>query len=466
MLAFWAEWLRFRRNPANVAILLAYCATLALCAAWSAHSAQHQHLANDEVVATSAALIQQAKEGGASLDAATDPKRAAMHAFSLGRSLAGPAQLLPGPGLALSLSPHQIMNTRVAVSVESRHADGRRSDSLSNPMLAKYRALDLAAVVALLMPLVAIGLCAGSVQEDRERGTWRVLCAQAARPWQPWHAALALRAAVLWLPAALTCSVAIISSAGEGTQAVSGVIWWALCLAVYAGFWIALCGVLAQLPVSSAAAMLTSLTLWLLLTFAVPAALQAVASTRYPMPSRLASIVDLRQAQQEAEVRMPELLTTWYADHPHSAPLFIGQHTWPITFLPRFEYQDQLTRQSIRRFDERRLIQSQFMEGWAWVSPPMALLQVADHLAGISAAHYTSFLDSVDRYEQTWREFFVPRIMSYRGLSADDYAHIPRFNRAVLTSVEAVTLLFGKLLFPTFVIMVLLFILRRRIARL
>lgn len=484
-LVFWAEWLRFRRSRANLCILLAYCITLALCALWSAHGAHQLRAANAQEAATRVALIQQARDSqdsvqvraqasgrvsspvsgqaSANANATTDPKRAAMQAFSLGRSMAGQAQLPPGPGLALSLSPHHTLTTRIAVSVESRHADGRRSDTLNNPMLAQYRALDLAAVVALLMPLVAIGWCAGTVQEDRERGIWRTLCAQAARPWQPLHAALAIRAAALWLPAALACGLAMAGSAGTTTG--SGVLWWTLCLAAYAGFWVALCGALARLPISSAAALLTGLTAWLLLTFAVPAGLEAMAAARHPMPSRLASIVELRQAQQDAEVRMPELLKAWYADHPESAPRISGGHTWPVNFLPRFAYQDDLVRPLMRRFDQKRLAQAAFLERWAWLSPPMALLQVSDYLAGISAAHHTAFLDAVDQYEQAWRNFFVPRVMSYRGLTADDYAHIPRFQGVAPASAAPVPSLLGMLLLVTAALMALLLGFRRRIGR-
>lgn len=462
-LIFWAEWLRFRRSRATITILIVYCAVLALCALWSTHGAQEQRQANAQDATTRNVLIQQARSDTASDDATTDPKRAAMQAFSLGRSMAGRAQLPPGPGLALSLSPYHTLNTRIAVSVESRYADGRRSDTLSNPMLAQYGALDLAAVVALLIPLMAIGWCAGAVQEDRERGIWRTSCAQTARPWQAFHAALAIRAAALWLPAGLACGLAMTSDAG--LAAWQGVLWWTLCLAAYTGFWIALCGALARWPISSAASLLTGLIVWLLLTYAVPAGLETLAAARHPMPSRLAAIVELRRAQQDAEVRMPELLKAWYADHPDAASRVASGHTWPVTFLPRFAYQDEQIRPFMRRFDQQRLAQAAFLERWAWLSPPMALLQASDYLAGISAAHHTAFMDAVDHYEQTWRDFFVPRVMSYRGLAPQDYAQIPLFRMVSSLSASAMPVLLGNLLPVTGVLMALLWLARRRMVQ-
>jgi len=33
----------------------------------------------------------------------------------------------------------------------------------------------------------------------------------------------------------------------------------------------------------------------------------------------------------------------------------------------------------------------------------------------------------VNAYEDAWRDFFVPRIMRYRGLAPEDFDRLPRF---------------------------------------
>lgn len=162
-----------------------------------------------------------------------------------------------------------------------------------------------------------------------------------------------------------------------------------------------------------------------------------MAAARHPTPSRLAFIVELRQAQQDAEVRMPELLKARCADHPESAPQISAGHTWQVTYLPRFAYRDELVHPLMRHFEQQRLALAALLERWAWLSPSMAPLQVSHYLAGITAALHTVFLDVVDQYEQPCRNFFVPRVMSYRGLTADDYAHIPRFQGVAPVSGQA-----------------------------
>ncbi|MNT72864.1 hypothetical protein D3C72_2115040 [compost metagenome] len=83
---------------------------------------------------------------------------------------------------------------------------------------------------------------------------------------------------------------------------------------------------------------------------------------------------------------------------------------------------------------------------------------MADHLAGISVARHAAFMDDVDRYEQEWREFFVPRVMSYRGLSEDDFSRIPRFQTAEPTTPDAAWLLLRNLLLVDIALIVLLWV--------
>ena len=54
-------------------------------------------------------------------------------------------------------------------------------------------------------------------------------------------------------------------------------------------------------PVSAATSMFLSLGLWLTLTFVVPTGLIQTAQQDAPTPSRLQSIVAIREAQHEAE---------------------------------------------------------------------------------------------------------------------------------------------------------------------
>jgi ABC-2 type transport system permease protein len=189
--------------------------------------------------------------------------------------------------------------------------------------------------------------------------------------------------------------------------------------------------------VSSGAAALGMLGAWLLATFVVPAALADIADSEAPMPSRLTAVAELRAAQQDAEVHMEEHLAAWYAAHPADRPAGRSTHTWPVSFLPRYLAQDREIRPLMAAFDETRARRFVLLERWSWLSPGMALAMTADRLAGIDAPRYARHVKAVNSYEDAWRAYFVPRVMSYRGLTAEHYDKLPMFEPVAIRPESA-----------------------------
>jgi ABC-2 type transport system permease protein len=282
---------------------------------------------------------------------------------------------------------------------------------------------DFATLVALLLPLAILGLCYGLVQEDREQGRWRLVIAQCPQPWRVFAIALAIRAA---MACAVAAGASLIGFALDSGSTLHAAVIWIATLAAFVVCWTALAGLFCLLPVSSGAAALGMVGAWLLATFAVPAALAGMADREAPMPSRLMAIAELRATQQEAEVHMDDHLAAWYAAHPADRPVR-SNHTWPVSFLPRYLAQDLEVRPLMAAFDETRARRFALLERWSWLSPGLALAMTADRLAGIDAPRHARHVNAVNSYEDAWRAYFVPRIMSYRGLTSEHYDKLPVF---------------------------------------
>ena len=138
-------------------------------------------------------------------------------------------------------------------------------------------------------------------------------------------------------------------------------------------------------------------------------------------------IVQLRDAQQRAETDADRLLRAWYDRHPDLAPGAPRSHTWPVSFMPRYLAQEAEVGPLMRAFDQARAQRESQLRQWAWLSPPLSMAMLADELAGIDAPRHAGYKAAVDRYEAHWRDVFVPKIMSYRGVTHDDLAQLPRF---------------------------------------
>lgn len=170
------------------------------------------------------------------------------------------------------------------------------------------------------------------------------------------------------------------------------------------------------------------LSVWLALTFMIPAILVSQADSAARMPSRLKSILAVRQLQETYGSQRQKFLAEWFESHPEiRSRVDIANLPREKTFLPGGQKLDAAIRPLMQEFEMAKQEQSLFLERWAMLSPPMATVLAADRLAGIDASRYAGYIRSVNEFEDRWREFFMPRIMSGSAWTAEDSTQIPVF---------------------------------------
>lgn len=421
MILLWhAEWLRFKRNRSNLFVILACAAILAASGIWSGYAAKAMR---DQINTATMTWHSQIATAASAAAGSSDPAKIAIATYKLARDFAPPAHLPPLGGLVLSTSRFDILPSNIRAGIESRYADSRKSEAISNPLLTALGMLDFSTVTALLLPLFVIGLTYGLIQEDREQGRWRLVCAQMHDPWKILLPALAIRflAVVLTIGCASACAFLI-----DPSSSATAFFEWLMVVTACTVFWLALCGLSTLLPLSSGAVALALIGIWIATSFILPATFSSLAQPTQAMPSRLESIATLRVIQQETEHDSEVLLAAWYADHPLTLPV-LTTHTWPVSFVPRYLEQDKQLRPLMAQFDHSRAKQLHAMQGWSWLSPSLAMIAAADALAGISADHYQTYIQQVNSFEDKWRDFFVPKIMGYQSLNSENYQTLPQF---------------------------------------
>ena len=414
-----AEWLRFIRNPVNLWVIAEFFALLTASAIWSGlvanefrerefiHAAAIDADARQDASKLTATEMHDAPGTAKGADVSKLPDNASVHLPALG-------------GLVLSVRQMDLFGSELRISTRSRYTDGRNSDQLFNPLLRELGLLDFASVLALLLPLTVIALTYGLVQEDRERGVWRLVCAQMPDPARLVFAALAVRLAAVLMPAIMASLLAFMLDSGSTFYAA---MHWLAFVSVFTAVWMIISGLFLLLPVSSGAAAVGLLGVWLVTTFAVPAGLSWAANNMQPMPSRLEAIVDIRRIQAQTSKQQAQLLSAWYQAHPAFAP--VKEPSREIAGLPANLALDSKVRPLMYRFDEVRKAHFEFMERWSALSPSLAAVLTADRLAGIDAPRYAEYIQQANEFEDRWRAFFVPKIIAKQGMSPSDYEHLP-----------------------------------------
>lgn len=415
-----AEGLRLHRQPlarwalgALFLVLLACAVSAGLDArAWRAAAAQDAEVRDFQLAAAGARLAQ----------AAAGPARASA-TYQLGRGDLGTTRMPVEAGLALGVQRLQALPVRLKASLESRHVDARDPGPLRNPLLAHAGLPGLPAMAALTIALVALVLCAGLLQEEREQGRLGLLRVQSRHGLAPvLAAALGWRWLALWAVAVLATAPALLL---DTNASVWVLLQWAGALAAFCALWVLLGGLLSCAPISGAASMLAALGIWLALTFALPAGLALLAQQQAPLPSRLEFIVALRAAQHDAEDNEQALAQVWYEEHAQIAQQLPA--VWPASFLPRVLDQDLALEPWAVEFSEARLDQARCVARWSWLSPGLALVLLGERLAGTDVASHVRYLQQVDAFEQRWRDFLIPRVMDREGLRPQQLEQLPRF---------------------------------------
>lgn len=419
-----AEWRRFRANPANLALLGVFLLVFSVSACWSGLSAREHRLESARELAESEARMEAAKEALGALAGTAPESQRVTAAFNFARHDGPRAQLPALGGLALTSSAFQVLSPSQHVTVTNRFTDGRKSERLGNPLLSELGLMDFAAVLALLIPVAAVGLAYGLVQEDREQGRWRLVAALHPLPWRVLRAALVVRWLALLVVVLVPSALAFVLDPGASLSAFG--LWLAAASAMSA-IWIIVAGLFCLLPISSGSAALGGLAVWILTCFVTPPVM-ALMTEREVEATRLAVIAEMRAIQLDVEERSDELLREWYAENPDWRHPSRTTHAWPVSFMPRYEAESSRIRPLIRQFDLARAERDTALARWVWLSPSLAMLYVADHLAGIDSGRYLAYLSAVDTYDDRWREQLMPHIMSYQGIGAKDMLALPPFH--------------------------------------
>ncbi|MBD9357963.1 DUF3526 domain-containing protein [Methylomonas albis] len=415
------EWLRFKRNRLNLWVTGLFLLVMLGSAVWSGLAAREFRQHGTAAPQTVNAMSNQAEMHDAPKATDNAPKASVFSASAA----AAPLRLPALGGLALSVRQLDFLSTGIKISTRSRHTDGRNSDQLFNPMLHELGMLDFATVFALLTPLMVIALSYGLVQEDRESGVWRLVCTQMSAPWRLVCAALDVRYSVVVLA---VFSSSLLALWLDPAFSLETLVYWLAFAGLYTLVWFCIAGLFLLLPFSSGAAAIGMLGVWLVLTFASPALLGWAADQHAPMPSRLDSIIAVRQFQEQNNQQRQALMAQWYSNHPDlQLPQTGKELPREIAGLPAGLVLDQQIRPVMYRFDSARQAQFEFLEAWSWLSPALAAVQMADRLAGIDAPRYAEYIQAVNNFEDQWRDYFVPKIMSDSAWS-DELSHDqPRF---------------------------------------
>jgi ABC-2 type transport system permease protein len=305
-------------------------------------------------------------------------------------------------------------------------------DEIENPENLGIGAFDLSFVLLYLYPLLIIALSYNILSSERENGTQVLLLSQPVSVRQFVTGKILLRglliigvAAGISLIGLLVGSPDIVTAGGSWRIGLLGMI-----LVLYGAFWFGLAVVVNAFGKKSSTNALLMLAGWIAFVLVIPAALNLLARSLYPLPSRIELVQTLRKASDEAIAESgfkrpyrPDLL------RKGEEAAFEGTNfDFYSKLLPLEQEGERRALPIFDRFNSQRLAQQQLTEELKYLSPAavaqLALIELANH----SAQNFNDFNAQVERYHQAWRDFFLPKVMANQLLTREEMLSVPRFS--------------------------------------
>jgi ABC-2 type transport system permease protein len=254
---------------------------------------------------------------GAQVSPFADPRLAA----NAGRRTASRyAAMPPAPLAAFSVGQSDLLPSYFKMTTDAKETLLAATE-LENPTRLLLGRFDLAFVVIYLYPLLILALSYNLLSVEKEQGTLALLLSQPLPLGTLVLGKVALRAVVFL---ALVGGSALLLSLLAGLRlsspdALTRFGAWGLILTCYGAFWFALAVAVAARGEASATNAALLAGAWLVLVVLVPSAFNLLATTLYPVPSRVEMVQAVRAASDRANAQGARLLGKFYEDHPELA---------------------------------------------------------------------------------------------------------------------------------------------------
>lgn len=425
------EWrlLKADRTLAAVVVLMAAMVGYSLYngSSWVAFQRQTLGAAETEQAERKGKLLKTLEgieEGRIEVKGTQDPRSAA----SIGGNSAAPYLAMPPAPLAtLAVGQSDLYPYYFKLNLRSKQAI-LANDEIENPTNLLAGRFDLAFVLVYLFPLVALALGYNLISSEREQGTLALAMSQPLTMREMMTGKIVLRGGLLLgLVVLFTFAGALLTGVDLG----SSTVWmrlglWVSLMALYTGFWFGLAVLVNSYQTSSATNALTLAGAWLGLVLVLPSVANLVATSMYPVPSRVEMVQAMRVAGKEAQSKGSMLLAKYMEDHPELMPA--GEKPaadfTTLSYAVQMEV-DKKVEPVLKRFDEQVEKQQAFVEGFKYLSPAILAQTAINDLAGTSLGRYQHFSRQVDGFFDAWKGYFLPKVFAKTKLGLGEVAGLP-----------------------------------------
>lgn len=342
--------------------------------------------------------------------------------------------ILPAAPLApLALGQSDLQPDSYRITTKSR-VEFMYDSEIENPWNLLTGRFDVAFVLTYLLPLLVLAWSYNLVTTEREQGTLRVLLSQPVALAPVVFAKLLVRALVLlfWAVSIPMLILMALRPEARATDGFTGLAYFAGLTTAYALFWFVLAVVVDAHSRSSALSALVLVSTWVILVLVVPVAVNLVAATVSPAPSRAELATQTRVITIQSLDRLSGKFRADYKHVTNPAVLLPTNGRFEVSerlraFFLASERLDQEIGQVLDAFDQSLARQQAIVDRLAVVSPAIVAHEGLAALAGNGTTRFQRFHRQVTAFHDEWRRFFRPRVTGGIAITHADFPRMPRW---------------------------------------
>ena len=345
------------------------------------------------------------------------------------------AVLPPSSWMILGLGFSDLSPDRYRITAHSRRENLARED-IASPYQLAYGMWDATTIVLVVMSLVIIALTYDVVSAERERGLLPLLFVNVVsyRQWVFCNALIRTLFPVMTV-LAISLPLAISIALTEGLPDIATpVILWTTVVIGYGLFWMSVAMLVNSGRGSTLQNGVILMTVWLCVVCIIPALISRLAILVQPVLTMSEIITRERELRETAEQNGSKLLEDYYLQHPEvSRPSReedpYGQTRWDAIRLDV----DGALQPSIDKQSEQLRMRLTISEWGMFVSPALAAKIALDDICGTSLRHHIEFNRRSSEFDEEFKMFFQPRMMSREQLTLSDYEAMPQYQQRSLS---------------------------------
>jgi ABC-2 type transport system permease protein len=338
------------------------------------------------------------------------------------------AVLPPSPLAALSIGQSDLLPSYFKITSDSKE-NVTAGAELENPHRLLTGRFDLAFVIIYLYPLLILALSYNLLSAEKEQGTLALVLAQPVSLRTLTAGKVTLRFVVFLVTvggmALVAAMVAGVDVSAPG--AAPGLTLWLAAVALYGLVWFALAVAVTSFGRPSATNAMVLAASWLGGVVLLPALFNLLATSAYPVPSRVEMIQAVREASDAANAEGSRLLSRYYEDHPELAAgdAVQAMNDFSIIRVAVGADVERRVRPVIERYEAQLASQQRLIARLRFLSPAILMQDALNDVSGTGTARHRHFMEQVGEYHSQWRDHFVPLIFKKAQLAR--FSDLPAF---------------------------------------